>query len=70
MYLEDVEGRLCLPSVPEVMRCVPLCILEEDVEGRLCSLSVLSMPEALQVLQVRAGRDALYATLYSGGCGG
>ena len=38
--LEAVEGRLCLLDVPEVTRCVLLCMLEA-VEGWLCSLDVL-----------------------------
>ena len=43
--------------VSEVMRCVPLCILEV-LEGRLCLLEVL---EALQVSEVMGcvGGDGL-----------
>ena len=40
--LEEVEGELCLLEaleVPEVMRCVLLC-LPEVVEGGLCSLEL------------------------------
>jgi len=45
--LEAVEGGLCLQEVPEVMRCVLLCMLEA-VEGRICLQEVLEVLEAMR----------------------
>ena len=51
--LEAVEGRLCLPEVPEAMRRMLLGIVEA-VEGRLCLLE-----------KGGAGGDASCAALYA-----
>ena len=51
------ERGLCLLDVldvPEVMRCVLLCMLEA-VEGRLCLLEVLAMPDVLDAPDVTRG---------------
>ena len=42
-----MEGELYLPEVPEVIRCVALCVLEA-VEGRLCSLEVLELLDVMR----------------------
>jgi len=47
-------------EVPEVMRCVLLCMTEAVGVG-LCLLEVFEVPQ---------GGDALRATLYAGGYGG
>ena len=40
-----------MPQLPEVIRCVPLCMLDA-VEGRLCLLEVLEVLEELEELEV------------------
>ena len=60
--LEAVEAGLCLPEVPEVMRCVLLCRLEVVGGWALFAGGVGG-----------AGGtpgDVLCATLCAGGCGG
>ena len=62
--LEAVEGELCLMDVlevPEVIRCVVLCI----VEGRRCVLEVLRVPEVMRcvVLCIVEGRRCLLDAL-------
>ena len=57
--LEAVEGELYLLEAMDVMRCALLCILEA-VEGTLCFAGG----------DGGARGDAMYATLYAGGCGG
>ena len=47
------EGELCLlevPKVPELIRCVLLCMLEA-VEGELCLLEVLKVLDVLEVMR-------------------
>ncbi len=40
LILEAVEGELCLLEVPEMMRCVQLCLPEES--------EVLAVPEVMR----------------------
>jgi len=58
--LEAVEGALCLSEVPEMMRCVLLCMLEA-VDGGLCIREAVEVSEMLEVLGVI--RCALFCML-------
>ena len=74
---EAVEGVLCLLEVPEVMRCVPLCMLEAT-EAVFCLLRfiLLEKPEVMRytTLHTRGHRErivcagwrALCASLHAG----
>ncbi len=53
MRREAVGGELCLlevPEVPELIRCVLLCMLEA-VEGELCLLEALKVLDVLEVMR-------------------
>ncbi len=39
----------CMLDLPEVMRCVLLCMLEA-MEGEVCLLEVLEVPEVMRLL--------------------
>jgi len=55
VYLEAVDGELCLVEVMEVsdvIRCVLRCMLE-SVEGWLCLLEELEMPKVMRCVRWR-----------------